>query len=95
MPIQIDTKIDIPGGLADAIRDFPVERVVEHCSRRFAAGPFDWYARCPECGVEIKLRGFSAQDEIEDVFDAVFEWMNDPRARKAAQRRQDALTEDE
>lgn len=94
MSVEIDTKIDIPAGLTDAIRDFPVERVVEHCGRRFTVGPFDWYARCPECGLEIKLRGFSAQDEIEDIFDAVLEWMNEPRARKAALRRQDVLRED-
>ncbi len=95
MATQIDTKIDIPAGLTEAIRAFPVERVVEHCGCRFAVGPLDWYAHCPACGVEIKLRGYSAQDEIEDIFDAVLEWMNEPRRRKAAQRRQEALREDE
>ncbi len=95
MATQIDTKIGIPAGLTEAIRSFPVERVVEHCGRGIAVGPFDFYARCPECGAEIKLRGFSAEDEIEDVFDAVLEWMNRPHARKAAQRRQEALKEDE
>lgn len=95
MASQLDTRIDIPAGLSEAIRAFPVERVVAHCGRRIAVGPFDWYTRCPVCGTEIKLRGFSAQDEIQDVFDAVLEWMNEPGARKAAQRRQAALKKDE
>jgi hypothetical protein len=38
--------------------------------------------------VQIKLRSFSGANEIEDLFDAVFEWMKDPVARQAAESRQ-------
>jgi hypothetical protein len=95
MATQSDTKIDVPAGLTDAIRSFPVERIVEHCGQSIAVDPLAFYAHCAECGAEIKLRGFSAHDEIEDVFDAVLAWMNEPAARRAAQRRQEALAEDE
>jgi hypothetical protein len=50
---------------------------------------------CPRCGVRIKVRSFSAIPEIEDVFDAVFEWMNQEGAREVAERRQATLAAEE
>ena len=81
--------------LLETIRDFPVERKVEHCGAEFAAAPFDFYAECPRCGTRLKLRSFSATLEIEDVFDALFEWMNQPGALESARRRQMALAEED
>ncbi len=85
----------IPEGLVETIRNFPTAREVEHCGRRFTVSPFDIYATCPQCGARIKVRSFSALPEIEDVFDAVFTWLNQPEAQKAAKRRQEALADDE
>jgi hypothetical protein len=86
--------VEISGNLLEAIRSFAVQREVEHCGRRFTVPPFDFYADCPACGARIKVRSFSGGIEIEDVFDAVFEWMSQPRAKGAAKRRQMILEED-
>lgn len=72
--------IEIPEGLLDAIRSFPVKREVEHCGERMEVPPFDVYATCPRCGQRLKVWSLSAADEIEDVFIAVFDWMNKPGA---------------
>jgi hypothetical protein len=69
--------------------------VVGHCGTRIAAAPFDFYVDCPNGGARIKVRSFSAVGEVEDVFDAVFAWMNQPEAQEEARRRQVALKEDE
>jgi hypothetical protein len=87
--------IEIPAGLLDAIRSYPLEREVEHCGIRMTVPPFDIYAECAQCGVRVKVRSFSGTEEIEDVFDAVFEWMNRPMAHEVVRRRQEALTEEE
>lgn len=84
----------IPAGLTDAIRSFPAEREVEHCGVRFRVSALEMYADCPECGTRVKLRGFSSRDEIEDVIDAVLEWMLDPVAKQAAASRQELIAND-
>ena len=81
----------IPADLIDAIRAFPLEREVEHCGGRWTVSPFDFYATCPHCGIRLKVRSFSAQAEVEDVFDAVFEWLNRPEAREVVSRRRAEL----
>jgi hypothetical protein len=87
--------LEISSELIDAIRAFPVRREIEHCSARIVLDPFDFYATCPHCGTRIKVRSFSAVPEIEDVFDAVFEWLNQEEAREVAERRQTALAAEE
>jgi transcription elongation factor Elf1 len=57
--------------------------------------PFAFYGQCSQCGARVKVRSFSAGGEIEDVFDAVFEWMNQPKAREAAERRQREIEADQ
>jgi len=74
--------------LLDAIRSFPVQREVEHCGGRWTVSPFDLYTSCPDCGTRLKVRTFSALPELEDLFDAVFEWLSRPEARDVACRRQ-------
>jgi len=74
-----------------AIRSFPTQREVEHCGAKIVLSPFDFYATCPHCGTRLKVRSFSAHPEIEDLFDAVFEWMNQPGAGEAALRRRAEL----
>ena len=81
--------------LLEVIRSFPAGREIEHCGARIAAGPFDYHLDCPRCGARIKVRSFSAIPEIEDVFDTVFEWMNQNEARDVADRRQTALAAEE
>ncbi len=95
MSLQQSATLPIPSDLVEAIRAFPVERIVEHCGSRFTVSPFDFYADCPRCGKRIKVRAFAAVPEVEDVFDAVFEWMNRPEARALVARRQRALADDE
>lgn len=86
--------VDVPDALLDAIRNFPSGRVVEHCGKQWSASPFDFYSRCPQCGAQIKLRSFTAGAELEDVFDAVFEWMDQHRADALVNERRKALASD-
>lgn len=94
MTLKNPSTIEIPNGLSEAIRAFPVEREIEHCGVRFTVEPFDIYADCPKCHSRIKVRSFSVHEEIEDVFDAVLEWMLNPEAEKVARRRQEILAEE-
>jgi len=80
--------------LIDAIRAFPVQKKIRHCDSVFAVSPFDLYAVCPGCQSEIKVRSFSESAELEDVFDAFFEWMVHPRAKESFRKRQKELIED-
>jgi hypothetical protein len=94
MSPEIYPTIDVPASLIEALRTFPRQRDVEHCGRKMTVSPFDLYAECPHCGSRLKLRAFSAGYGVEDIFDAVFEWMNRPEARELARRRQEALAND-
>jgi hypothetical protein len=94
MNLEDQARLDISPELVDALKSFPVRRAIEHCGARISASPFDFYVDCPRCGTRIKVRSFSAATEIEDVFDAVFEWMSDPAAREIATRRQQAIEAD-
>jgi hypothetical protein len=94
MNLQTDPGIEIPAGLLEAIRNLPLERVVEHCGDRFVVSPFDIYATCPHCRVQIKLRAFSAIAELEDVLDAVFEWLRQPGAEDLLRQRLKVLKEE-
>src|SRR4051812_15079697 len=94
MKVEHQARPDISPELVDAIKSFPVRRTIEHCGSTFTTSPFDIYADCPTCGARIKVRSFGAATEIEDVFDAVFEWMSDPAAREAAARRQQVIEAD-
>ena len=91
MKLRTNPQIEIPSGLLDLIHSFPMAREVEHCGRKFIASPFDIYTECPQCLTRIKLRAFSGTCEVEDVFDAVFEWLMKPEAAKLARRRQDDM----
>jgi hypothetical protein len=91
---QIEPRVDVPPTLIDAVRSFPLQREVEHCGSKFAVSPFQFYALCPHCGLQIKVRSFSANPEIEDVFDAVFEWMLQPGAGELAKQRQQDIDAD-
>ncbi len=83
--------VDVPASLLEEIRTFPVKREIEHCSHTICVSPFDFYAECPQCHVRIKIRSFAGAPEMEDIFDAVFTWMNQPGAEEIARRRQQAI----
>jgi hypothetical protein len=85
---------DVSTSLLEAIRSFPVRREVEHCGARFSVPGLAIYADCPRCGTRIKVRSFSGAAEVEDVFDAVLEWLNQPGAEEVAQERRRVLAED-
>jgi hypothetical protein len=95
MSVQTQPHIDVPSSLLEAIRTFPRQRDVNHCGSKLSVSPFDFYATCPRCGSQIKLRSFTAGGEIEDVFDAVFEWLLQPGAADLVRRRQEALAADQ
>ena len=91
MSLEHHAGVEVSEDLLEAIRSFPVRREVEHCGGRFSVSPFDFYADCPGCGQRIKVRSFTAGGEIEDLFDAVFEWMNQPgRKSRGGEARREA-----
>jgi hypothetical protein len=95
MSLKSSPSLEISTDLIEAIRAFPVRREVEHCGTRITADPFDFYTDCPHCGTRLKVRSYAAAPELEDIFDAVFEWMNQGEARDVAKRRQAALAAEE
>ena len=95
MELKTHPTPEVTEELVDAIRLFPLGREVEHCGQRFVVNPFAFYASCPLCATRMKLRSFSAGVEIEDVFDAVFEWMARPGAEEYATNRRRQLAEEE
>ena len=80
--------------LVDAVRSFPLKRQVNHCGKLTEVSPFDFYFECPECGLLTKLRSFSGVSEIEDLFDAFCEWLDQPGALAVVQKRQQEIRED-
>jgi hypothetical protein len=94
--MELEPKPDLAVGprLVEAITSFPLRREVVHCGTTFSVSPFDLYAECPSCHARIKLRAFSGCSELEDVFDAVFEWMNQDGAKELVHRRQEAILAD-
>lgn len=93
-PLKKQVLPDVDPELIEAIKSFPVRREAVHCADSFSVPPFDLYGSCPKCGSRVKVRGFSATPEIEDVFDAVFEWLNQPGAQAVAADRQRTIAAD-
>lgn len=87
MGTDLRTELRLPSELLDAIRSLPATREVVHCQTRFQIPVFATYGACPMCGEQFKVRSFSGETEIEDVFDAVFEWMSSPKTSGEAHRR--------
>ena len=80
--------------LLELIRTLPAVRHFEHCDRVFSASPFDIYAACPQCGKEIKIRSFSDTLEVEDIFDAVFKWIEANGTDDIVMRRREEIRKD-
>lgn len=95
MNLDTSAKADVSPELLDAIRELPTIRLVQHCGTTFESSPLSLYATCPKCGTQIKLRAYSAAPEIEDLFDAVIEWMSQPGAEKAISERAKEIAADE
>lgn len=89
--MRVDRDTEVMSGLIEAIREFSTSRTVEHCGEACTVSPFDIYAECPRCGEKIKVRSFSGVPEVEDIFDAVFEWMLEPRAEALSRDRMKAI----
>jgi len=81
--------------LLEYIRGLSEFREVLHCGRTFEVSPFEIYAVCPVCSMRIKVRATSAETEIEDVFDAVFAWLDRPGRVALMEQRQKQIREDE
>ena len=86
--------VEISPELVEAVESFPTAREVTHCGQSFEVSPFDLYATCTVCAARIKVRGFSAGPDLEDLFDAFFTWLKKPDATGLAARRQEALADD-
>lgn len=95
MSVAEQTAVDVSPELLDAIAQLPPTRTVLHCGDSFTVSPFDLYATCPRCGSRVKVRGFAGVPELEDVFDAVFAWMNRPGAAELVERRRREIASDE
>lgn len=87
--------VEVTPALLDAVAQLPTARTVHHCGQAFAVSPFDLYAACPVCGKRVKVRAFGGGLDVEDVFDAVFAWMNQPGAAAAAEKRRQEIAADE
>ena len=85
---------EVPHDLLAAIQSFPLVRELEHCGQSFAVSPFAIYGTCPHCGTELKVRAFSSHADVEDVFDAVFEWLTQPHAAELLRQRQREIQAD-
>jgi hypothetical protein len=94
MNLKLPVSSEIPTELVEAIRSFPLQRVVQHCGKELLVSPFDMYATCPECRCQIKLRSSAAGQEIKDLFDAFFDWLNQPGALELAKKRQEVIARD-
>jgi hypothetical protein len=86
--------VEVSAELVEALRSFPRARTVDHCGSALQVSPLALYAECPICRQRVKLRAFSAEHEIEDVFDAVLEWMNEPQALAYAEQRRKEIGHD-
>ena len=95
MPTLQPTELEISPAMLEAIRSFPTVRTVTHCGTTFAGSPLAIYATCPHCGQPVKVRAFAGGPELEDVFDAVLEWLNRPAAQEIARQRQLEIVADD
>jgi hypothetical protein len=86
--------IGVSQDLLDAVEDFPTTREVTHCGQTFAVSPFEIYISCPTCGTRMKVRAFSAGNDIEDLFDTFFKWLQQPGAAQVAADRQAQIEND-
>lgn len=80
--------------LVEAIASLPLHRDVRHCGENFQVSSFAIYATCPVCESRVKVRAFATATEVEDVFDAVFTWMNQPGALELVHQRQQEIAAD-
>lgn len=95
MELKRKQDVEIPPDLIESIEMFPLHREVSHCGETFQVSPFDIYANCPRCGCRIKVRSFAVGSELEDLFDAVFTWMNQPGAEELVRRRRQVIQQDQ
>lgn len=94
MENNVERELPLSQRLIDAIKSFPTRKAVTHCGTTFYVNPFGIYATCPHCATTVKIRSFAAVTELEDVFDAVFEWMNQPGVLPFVRERQEAIKQD-
>ena len=87
-------EVHLPIGLVDLIKGTPVYRRVAHCNTSFEVPFFDIYADCPKCNARVKVRSLSACEDVEDVFDAVFQWSLKPGAAEVMKKRVQEIADD-
>jgi hypothetical protein len=85
---------EVPRGLIDAILAKSPWREVLHCGVTKRISTFDIYFECDVCGEEVKVRAMSGVEDVEDVFDAVFQWALDPDAASVMKARQADIRDD-
>jgi hypothetical protein len=80
--------------LIDQIKSFPTSSAITHCDQTIDVSPLDIHATCPTCNKRVKLRSFSANYELEDLFDAVFEWLAEPEGKRVFEKRLKEILDD-
>lgn len=63
--------------IIDEVRQLPHFRLVacKKCGTTNRTHVLEIYSTCPNCGLRVKVRGFSADGgEVEDVIDEVLAW---------------------
>lgn len=91
---DLNQRLEISPALTEAIRSFPTTAIAQHCGTTFEVSPFDIYATCSVCGIKFKFRSFAAQTEIQEVFEAVFEWLSVPEAEALFRQHQKQIIAD-
>ena len=96
MEIPHSKELNLSHQLLQAIAAFPLERDVQcfNCDQLISISPFEFYAECPRCNAKRKVKSMSGVTELEDVFDAVFQWLDQPRALAIMEHRQRVMRDD-
>jgi hypothetical protein len=94
MSLETASKVEVSPELVEAVRTFPIRRQVRHCGTSFEVDALSIYATCPACKTKIKLRAYSAAPDLEDLIDAVLEWMTQPAAKAVAEARMKKIAAD-
>ncbi|CAN5428319.1 hypothetical protein BH10ACI2_BH10ACI2_16220 [soil metagenome] len=87
-------RVFVTDEIINEVKTSPVSKQLEHCGQKFSSGYLSFYATCPKCETRIKLRSFSANPELEDLFDAFIEWSLKPGAAEMIKERREAIVED-
>ena len=75
--------------IIDEIKNLPAFSPIQcpKCGHEYEVSALLIQGECPNCNLYIKYRAFSAEKEIQDVIDAVLEWIGEGESFTAAMDR--------